>query len=343
MTTDEGKAEVGGRGRYSRSSKQYIANRILKYNSTYSSLHKEIRESFGGSTSTASLYNWVQACNLLPASEDNTVMQVLHTDEKHPSKKRSNTQYVIASCGRADKASKSVALHANLSKSNDADAIEEHYKSLILNGLDPLKVLLVVTDMASIYATAVAKYFPNALHQHCVFHLIQQINKYLKVSLRKHRQEHLEEGNRKAAHQTSFLLLKGQEHLTSEEQEEVAIFCEEHPTVDAEYNLKEDIRGLYATVTSLPQAIAYKDMIVERYTEIISPEMTKALNCFVKNFEQSIAYIKTGFFLDKTNNDAERLMRNIKHTQQIHYFFRKSQNYINSIRVAFGLVTPIAV
>ena len=88
IMTDEGKAEVDGSGRYSLSSKEYIAARILKYGSTYSGLYKEIREAFGGSTSTASLYNWVQACTPTPAPMDNSDVQIFDTDEKQKRKKK---------------------------------------------------------------------------------------------------------------------------------------------------------------------------------------------------------------------------------------------------------------
>ena len=52
--------------------------------------------------------------------------------------------------------------------------------------------------------------------------------------------------------------------------------------------------------------------------------------------------LKNGYFLDKTNNDAERMMRTIKRTQQTHYFLRNENNYIKKIRVVLGIQIPIA-
>ena len=63
---------------------------------------------------------------------------------------------------------------------------------------------------------------------------------------------------------------------------------------------------------------------------------------FEKNFEQSIAYLKTGYLRDKTNNDAERMMRKIKRTQQTHYFLRDKENYIRKLSVVLGFKIPIA-
>ncbi len=93
---------------------------------------------------------------------------VVHTDEKHPSKKRkSDKKFVIASAGRSKKTGKSSALHANLADSNGTEALKEHYKEMIENGLDANKVGMVVTDMLPAYKSVIAQTFPNALHQYC--------------------------------------------------------------------------------------------------------------------------------------------------------------------------------
>ncbi len=52
-------------------------------------------------------------------------------------------------------------------------------------------------------------------------------------------------------------------------------------------------------------------------------KMLELLCWLSENFEKTIAYIKKGYFRDKTKNDAERLMRKIKRIQQTHYFIRK--------------------
>jgi transposase len=259
----------------------------------------------------------------------------------HPKKRKSDKKFVIASAGRHTKEGKSIALHANLSESNSKEAIQYHYNDLINKGLDTEKVELVVTDMLAAYDEVVATTFPNAVHQYCVFHFIQAFNAYFKQSLKVHRNEVFEKGNRKEAHKTSFLLLKGQEKLNLKEKEEVYNFCQNHPTMAAEYAFKEDIRILYTTVKTPQQAYAYRDIILEQYENSISPSMAIAINFFTKNFDKSIAFLQKGYFLDKTNNDAERLMRAIKRIQQTHYFLRNEDNYIRKIRCVLGIIIPI--
>lgn len=233
-------------------------------------------------------------------------------------------------------------MHANLADSNGKEDLKVHYKGLIDKGLDAEKVELVVTDMLPAYKEVISELFPNALHQYCVFHFIQHINKLFKAALKLHRYKTFKVGERKAAHQISLLMLKGQEKLTEAERSTVFAFCETYPDMGAGYALKEDIRTLYTDAKSLEQAYAYKDMIELWYTYTVCNEMQKALTFLKNNFEPTIAYLHKGYFLDKTNNDAERMMRTIKRTQQTHYFLRKEEYYIKKIRVTLGIQIPIS-
>lgn len=229
-----------------------------------------------------------------------------------------------------------------MADSNSKEALRAHYNLLIEKGLDALLVALVVTDMLEAYKEVIAQCFPNALHQYCIFHFIQHINKLFKEALKVHRHANFAQGERKEAHLIALLMLKGQEKLTEQERLLVFDFCEQYPTMAANYALKEDIRFLYAHALTRQQAYAYKDIIVEQYSPIISQKMMPTISFLNDNFEPSIAYLNEGYFLDKTNNDAERLMRTIKRTQQTHYFLRKEDNYIKKIRVVLGVQNPIA-
>lgn len=336
--------EVIGRSRYTASSKQYVSHKLLKRSQSYNSVKNEIREDFGGKTAVSTLHRWTQNTKLEDVPKDFNAIQVLHTDEKHPSKKKRkcDNKFVIASAGRIDKAGKSTALHANLAESNGKEAIQNHYNELIHKGLDAEKVAMVVTDLLPAYSEVIAQTFPNAVHQCCIFHLIQSFNKELINALSVHRKATFSKGDRKEAHKTAFLLLKGQEKLTPTQREIVFDFCDTHPEIAANYALKEDIRTLYATVNTPAQAYALKDIIVEQYQNTITEPMKKGLELFVTHFDKSIAFLQKGFFLDRTNNDAERMMRAIKRVQQTHYFLRTDQTYMRKIRVVLGIQFPLA-
>ena len=184
--------------------------------------------------------------------------------------------------------------------------------------------------------------FPNALHQFCVFHVLQTINGIFKDALKKHRYEHFKEGERKEAHKIALYMLKGQEKLTTEESEKVLDFCEKYPNVMANYALKEDIRTLYALSKSEIQAVAFRDIIVENYQDKISEPMQKTVDFLTQNFENTISYLKVDIHHAKTNNDAERIMRKIERNQNIHYFFRKDESLIRHLKTRLGINIPIA-
>jgi len=233
-------------------------------------------------------------------------------------------------------------LHLNTSKSNDSASIETHYNELIAKGLDVDKIKLVVTDMLPAYNEVIKKKFPNALHQHCVFHFMQLFNDHLKEALKCYRQKHFKEGQRKEAHKISLLILKGQEKLNDEERERVLTFCELHPEVMDDYNLKEDIRILYALAETELQAVAWKDIIIEQYESKVSSTMQQALLWFAKLFEKTISYLKIGILHAKTNNDAERIMRKIERNQKTHYFFRSEESLKRHLNTRLGIFKIVA-
>jgi transposase-like protein len=253
-----------------------------------------------------------------------------------------NTKFIIASAGKNKETASAKLLHLNSADSNDIDAIKEHYKGLIDKGLYPEKVKLVVTDMLIAYISVIKVMFPNALHQFCVFHVLQTINGLFKDALKNHRYAHFKEGERKEAHKIALYMLKGQEKLTTEESEKVLDFCEKYPDIMANYALKEDIRTLYALSKSEIQAVAFRDIIVENYKDKISEPMQKTLNFLTQNFENTISYLKVDIHHAKTNNDAERIMRKIERNQNIHYFFRKDESLIRHLKTRLGINIPIA-
>lgn len=254
----------------------------------------------------------------------------------------SNKTFTVVSVGKTETGRKAKPLHINKSQSNDAAALEAHYKAMIDKGLDVFKVELVVTDMLAAYTEVVKKMFPAALHQWCVFHVIQMLNGVFKDALKEHRHKVFKVGARKDAHKISFLMLKGQEKLTREEREQVTDFCERFPDMAAGYVLKEDIRMLYAYAKTEVQAVAFRDILVEQYEDKIPESLEKVLNFLSKEFEPTISYLKLGAPDAKTNNDAERIMRKIKQMQKVHYCFRKDEHFMRHIKVLLGLDIIIA-
>lgn len=79
--------ELEGRNRYTKSSKVYATNVLLKRQVSYNSFRGEIKESFGNATSLSTLHTWVSRTQVVDVALPVAPILVLHTDEKHPSKK----------------------------------------------------------------------------------------------------------------------------------------------------------------------------------------------------------------------------------------------------------------
>ena len=82
----EGIEELDGRSLYSKSSKQYAVHKMLTQQVSYNGLHEALQSDFGTRTSLYSLYTWTQKATVEAVALPEGI-KVLHTDEKHPSKK----------------------------------------------------------------------------------------------------------------------------------------------------------------------------------------------------------------------------------------------------------------
>ena len=80
--------EIDGKSQYTKSCKKFVANKMLTKQISYNSLQAQIKEDFGGSTCVSTLYTWTQQAKVVDVEPTIAAVEVLHTDEKHPSKKK---------------------------------------------------------------------------------------------------------------------------------------------------------------------------------------------------------------------------------------------------------------
>ena len=85
----EGIAEVSPRSRYTKSSKNFVGLKLSCQHVSFHGLKQAIVQDFDAHTSISSLHRWTQAIEVSDVSVPEEV-KVLHTDEKHPSKKNKN-------------------------------------------------------------------------------------------------------------------------------------------------------------------------------------------------------------------------------------------------------------
>lgn len=80
--------ELFGRSTYSKSTQNFVVNKLLKHPISYNSFQKQILDDFAVKTSICTLYTWSKNAALSEQMPDLSDISVLNTDEKHPLKKK---------------------------------------------------------------------------------------------------------------------------------------------------------------------------------------------------------------------------------------------------------------
>jgi len=81
-------SELNGRSIYSKSSHDFVTNKLSKRTISYNDFKQQIVEDYGTNTSICTLYTWVQKSKVVETQADLGDISVLNTDEKHPFKKK---------------------------------------------------------------------------------------------------------------------------------------------------------------------------------------------------------------------------------------------------------------
>lgn len=80
--------ELCGKSIYSKSTQNFVANKMLKHPVSYHSFQKQIVDDFNVNTSISTIYTWAKKATVVESLPDLNEISVLNTDEKHPKKKR---------------------------------------------------------------------------------------------------------------------------------------------------------------------------------------------------------------------------------------------------------------
>jgi hypothetical protein len=82
------RSEINGRSTYSKSSKNYVINKMSNHAVAYNSFQNQIVEDFKLKTSLSTLYTWFSSVKTTSKPESFKDISILNTDEKHPYKKK---------------------------------------------------------------------------------------------------------------------------------------------------------------------------------------------------------------------------------------------------------------
>ncbi len=86
--SESDRSDLCGKSTYSKSTQNFVANKLLTHPVSYNSFQKQIVDDFSVNTSVSTLYTWSNKAIVVESLPDLKAISVLNTDEKHPKKKR---------------------------------------------------------------------------------------------------------------------------------------------------------------------------------------------------------------------------------------------------------------
>ena len=222
-----------------------------------------------------------------------------------------------------------------------------------------LRPRVVVTDGSTLYPSLLSRLWPQAQHQLCIFHVLQDINALVLDAVRRLRTRMRRQANKgrragkrgrpsraaqaarrrrglsqkeKAAFvfKHRYLIVKRRENLTDQEQRELGLAISYLPELGVLRRFTDRIHWLMDTPKDQQQAGCRRGAIVNDPEFQAVPELAKALEQLApEKFAKMMAYLKQP--LDqrvRTNNHVERANRVVRFLEKVRYKWRKRRTLV---------------
>lgn len=124
------------------------------------------------------------------------------------------------------------------------DRKQETVKSFLLSLPNRSNITCVTMDMARHYRYAVKEVLPNVPIVIDKFHVIKELNKCLET-IRAGLKKSMDKSTRISLKNMRFLLLTGNDNLSSRQSKQLQLLLNEYPQFDVSYQLKEAFRNIY--------------------------------------------------------------------------------------------------
>jgi hypothetical protein len=215
---------------------------------------------------------------------------------------------------------------------------------------------VVVTDGSNLYPAVLAEVWPDARHQLCVFHVLQDITKQVLDAVRRlrrqqarrgrggrkrrrgrpsrrqqrRRQRHGPTNKEKAAfvYKHRFLIVKRAEKLSKREYEQLRQMFQYLPQLRRLWHFCADVYQVFSDEQVARLARRRRTLLLKQahYQEV--PELAKALGLLAgEKFDRMIAFLESPAGQRvKTNNHVERANRKIRFDEKVRYKWRTSRS-----------------
>jgi transposase-like protein len=247
---------------------------------------------------------------------------------------------------------------------NDQGHMRRFLKNLKTWGLSPR---VVVTDGSNLYPSVLAELWPEADHQLCVFHALQDINGLILDAVRRLRTRMTRRGNagrrRRRGRKTRqaqaaaksrgptlkekakfvftrrYLLVKRRADLTEHEQAELAMRLAYLPELGVLRRFTDRVHWLFDTPKDRHQAGCRRVAVLRDPAFGQVPELVKAMELLAsERFAKLTVYLKdpAGRRV-RTNNHVERTNRLLRFFEKVRYKWRRRRTLVRFVVLILNL------
>ncbi len=228
---------------------------------------------------------------------------------------------------------------------------------------------VVVTDGSNLYPAVLRQVWPDAKHQLCVFHVLQDITKQVLDAVRRLRRQQARRGNagrkrrrgrpskkqqqrhkrrgpsnkEKAAfvYKHRFLIVKRLDKLSKRDWDDLCQMFQYLPELRRLWHFCGEVYQLFSDEQVARLARRRRTLLLKKadYQEV--PELVKALGLLQQDkFDQMIAFLESPAGQRvKTNNHVERTNRKIRFDEKVRYKWRSQRSLDRFLRLRLGRLT----
>jgi transposase-like protein len=242
---------------------------------------------------------------------------------------------------------------------NDQDHMRRFLKNLKNHGLAPQ---VIITDGSTLYPKLLEELWPEAEHQLCVFHVLQDVNKkILQAVLRlrrglarrgqrgrkrrrgrprktQKRQQHKKQKEKaKFIFKRRYLIVKRRDGLREQEQKDLKVLLGYLPALRPLRDFADAMQRLLAAEQTEEQAQGRWRRLHKQARYLAVPELKSVLETTLsqEKFAKMIAFLRNPAAPQvRTNNHVERCNRQLRYWEKVRYKWRRRRTLVRFLVLA---------
>jgi hypothetical protein len=227
---------------------------------------------------------------------------------------------------------------------------------------------VVVTDGSNLYPAVLAEVWPQARHQLCIFHVLQDITNKVLDGVRRLRRQKARRGNggrkRRRGRQSQkqkrrarrrgpsvkeqsafvykhrFLIVKRTENLTVKEWDNLAQMFRYLPELRPLWAFCQEVYQLFNAEQVVRLARRRRTLLLKKQSYQEVPELVKAMGLLdEEKFDKMVTFLECSAGARvRTNNHVERTNRKLRFDEKVRYKWRSLRSLDRFLRLRLGLL-----